>query len=838
MTLLDTALAYAQAGCSVVPLATDGRKLPAVPWKAYQTSRPDEQQLASWFTGRTYDGLGIVCGAVSGGLEMIEVEGHAARSGLATRLGTSLADHGLGDIWSLLVAGHMESTPSGGFHWLYRVEDGVARGNLKLARRPATPEELEERPDDRVKVLIETRGEGGFTVLAPSAGRSHPSGKPWVLMSGGPASIPVLTVEQRDTLHALAGMFDSMPAAAPRTQSAPSDPTTPAATDSLRPGDAYNASTDWRDILEPAGWTEGHNLGKARTWIRPGKDHREGISATSGRNDGDNLYVFSTATELPSLEALSKFHVFTLLHHNGDFKAAAKSLRAAGYGAALEPSSTVTPTTVAAALGNATPPDRPAAIGQNVPPQPSPQAAPTALLVQVDERTLERSDDGNALALVNRFGNRIRYCHDRGRWLAWDGHRWQWCERGGGVVREYAKRIARSLPEDDSPALTHKRRSLGAVGTSAMLTQAATDPSIAVTLDDLDAHPWELNTPAGIVDLRTGTVGPADPDRLHTRITLCAPDSTADPGRWQEFLTDTFADDQALISYLKRLVGYSSVGLVGAHVLPFCHGSGGNGKGVFLEAIQKTLGDYATTAPSGFLMATANAKHETEIARLAGARMVLCSEVNEGDHFDEAKVKQLTGGDTLTARFMQQDHFTFTPTHQLWLMGNAKPAVRSGGRSFWRRLRLIPFEREVPKSKEIDDLQGLLAHEHGPALLHWIVTGAAQYHQRGLSEPDTVRVATDDYAHDQDTVSRFLEEQCLLGGGEHVQAKVGIVRSAYERWCIDAGEVPISAKAFGLALQRAGVDSRRSKTARFYVGIKVLNDDENASPDAWLGGSE
>jgi putative DNA primase/helicase len=211
--------------------------------------------------------------------------------------------------------------------------------------------------------------------------------------------------------------------------------------------------------------------------------------------------------------------------------------------------------------------------------------------------------------------------------------------------------------------------------------------------------------------------------------------------------------------------------------------------------------------------------------------MVLCSEVNEEDHFDEAKIKQLTGGDTLTARFMHQDHFTFTPTHQLWLMGNHRPTVKSGGHSFWRRLRLIEFNREVPENKIIDDLQGILATNHGPALLNWIIAGAVAYHQGGLQEPQSVKAATASYAHDQDTVARFLEEVCHLGGGELVQIKVSIVRAAYDRWCLEVGEQPVTPKAFGTALSRAGVDSKRTKSARFYMGITLLTDDENASPD-------
>lgn len=854
--ILDAALSYAQYGCSIVPISTGGGKLPDVQWTPYMTTAPDPAQLHRWFDSGTYDGLGIVCGAVSGHLEMFELEGRAVTDGLLVRLADAMAAHGFADLWQKIAAGHAEMTPSGGLHWLYRV-DGLARRSTRLARRPSTADELDEwvvrehaKADESIpdvdknaarhvkidettreqvpQVLVETRGEGGFTVLAPSAGRTHPTGKPWLLLAGDASTIPTISAEDRDALYAVATTLDLMPAA---QEPAPRGPRPAGEPNGLRAGDDFNARADWSDILIPNGWTEGKTLAGTRTWIRPGKGKGDGISATSGRNDGDNLYVFSSSTEFDTETAYSKFAGYTLLEHGGDYKAAAKALRADGYGAPLEPSRPTDLSSLGSALGLTS--------GANAlaPVLELPSTADRPALAVVEERTLERSDDGNALLLVDRFGDRIRYCHDRGKWLAWDGQRWQWSERGGGIVREYAKRIARGLDESDPAALTHKRRSLGAIGTTAMLTQAATDSRISVALDELDAHPWELNTPDGIVDLRTGRISHADPAKMHTRMTTCAPDPAADSSTWATFLADTFGQDKPLIGYLQRLVGYSAVGLIGPHVLPFCHGSGGNGKGVFLEALAKVLGDYATTAPSGFLMATAHAKHETEIARLAGARMVLCSEVNEDDHFDEAKVKQLTGGDTLTARFMQQDHFTFSPTHQLWLMGNHKPAVRSGGRSFWRRLRLVPFDHEVPDSKVVDDLQGILARDHGPALLAWIVQGAAQYATAGLQEPSSVKAATADYAHDQDTVTRFIEEQCALGGGEHVQLKVTAVRSAYEHWCSEAGEVPVSAKALTMALQRQGITSVKGTGGRrLYRGISLLasaDADDTANGQDW-----
>jgi hypothetical protein len=325
--LLKAAMFWHDAGCAVIPAAADGTKRPFGPWRRYIEQAPTAADQQHWFSGDEYDGLGIVCGLVSGGLEMFELEGRAVQEGLDVALAELLDSHGLGDLWQRIDNGYKERTPSGGAHWLYRV-GGEARGNLKLARRPATEQELADNPDEREKVLIETRGEGGFTIVAPSGGRTHPGRGKWVRLAGSPTSIPTITDDERDALHAVAAMLDTLPVqeAAPRKTAAPRPD------GEIRPGDDFNNRADWSDILPPHGWTEGKALGRTRTWTRPGKDARAGISATTGRNDGDNLYVFSSSTVFETEKAYSKFAAYTLLNHDGDWTAAARHLSTAGYG--------------------------------------------------------------------------------------------------------------------------------------------------------------------------------------------------------------------------------------------------------------------------------------------------------------------------------------------------------------------------------------------------------------------------------------------------------------------------------------------------------------------------
>lgn len=198
-----------------------------------------------------------------------------------------------------------------------------------------------------------------------------------------------------------------------------------------------------------------------------------------------------------------------------------------------------------------------------------------------------------------------------------------------------------------------------------------------------------------------------------------------------------------MIDFLHLLLGYSITGDVGAQVLPFLHGQGKNGKSVLLDVMIQILGDYADAAPPGFLMDRgAFSEHSTELTELHGRRLIVCSELKPNDRFDEARVRLLTGGDKIKARRMRQDYFSFTPTHKLWLLGNHRPEVSTGGFAFWRRIRLLPFERIVPDERKIDNLAVELVEDEGPGILHWLTEGASRYlaTRDTLAGPDRVRI--------------------------------------------------------------------------------------------------
>ncbi|MEU2717701.1 phage/plasmid primase, P4 family [Streptomyces sp. NPDC007205] len=447
------------------------------------------------------------------------------------------------------------------------------------------------------------------------------------------------------------------------------------------------------------------------------------------------------------------------------------------------------------------------------------------------------TDRGMAKLFVKLYAGDYQHVPGLG-WYRWDGTRWQADE--DDTVLWAAGDLAENIAVTDPRGLhttqalqQHRRRALSTSGINAMLTQAKSAPGMVLNAALLDADPYALCTPVGIVDLRTGAVKRPDPNKdFHSRSTTVGPQQVPTP-RWQRFLADTFGDDdegQEMIHFLQLLLGYSVTGDVGGQVMPFLFGAGKNGKSVLLDVLMKLLGDYADAAPPGFLMARPYEGHPTDLAELHGRRVIVCSEVKPGDRFDEARVKLLTGGDRIKARRMRQDFFSFEPTHKLWLLGNHRPEVGTGGFAFWRRMRLIPFERVVSDDRKIDNLADILVTEEGPGILGWLIDGARRYlgGDRDLTGPERVRIATTAYAETEDHAGRFFDECCILGPDHRVEQ--ASLYAAYRTWCVHEGATAISSRAFAQrARELAGLASPKemilSNSRKYYPGIGLLADE-------------
>ncbi|MFJ8159065.1 phage/plasmid primase, P4 family [Streptomyces sp. NPDC094468] len=469
------------------------------------------------------------------------------------------------------------------------------------------------------------------------------------------------------------------------------------------------------------------------------------------------------------------------------------------------------------------------------------QAAPERSLGEATAQGLlpdTLTDRGNAKLFVKLYANDYRHVSRIG-WFRWDTTRWVLDEDDSVVwaAGDLAENIASKDPRGlftTTALYKHRRRALSTTGMNAMLNQAKAAPGMVIRPDRLDADPYALCTPLGIVDLRTGLLSVPDPAKdFHSRSTTVGP--KAQPiARWSRFLDDTFGDDaegREMIDYLQLLLGYSITGDVGAQILPFLWGTGKNGKSVLLDVMMKLLGDYADAAPPGFLMAKPFEGHPTDLAELHGRRVYVCSEIKPEDKFDEARVKHLTGGDRIKARRMRQDPFSFEPTHKLWLLGNHKPEVGTGGFAFWRRMRLIPFARVVPDDRKIDNLADLLVAEEGPGILSWLIDGASRYlaGDRDLTGPQRVSIATSAYAETEDHTGRFYEECCQLDS--NLRAEQTALYAAYQAWCHNESAPAVSSRAFasrtrelvGLATPKGMILSNQRK---FYPGIGLLTDQE------------
>ncbi len=320
-TFSEVARAAQAAGICVLPPKQDGSKAPdALSWTEYQRRLPTDVEVTRWYDDPRRAGIGYVCGRISGGLELLDFDDHASAWDDFQEL---VEDNGLGDLWTRITSGYLERTPAGGYHVLFRSPH--PSGAIKLAQRPKRPSEM-QHGRDRWQPLIETKGEGGYVIAAPTNGAVHPSGGRYELLNGGVDSIATLTAAERDSLLAVARMLDQKPRPVYGTE--PS--TTSGAAQGDKPGDRYNAQTSWDDLLPLYGWRIDHRRGVTTYWTRPGKD--QGVSASTNHQGNDLLWPFSSSTDLDPDRSYDRFGFYAVMEHGGDFRAAARTLAGQGYG--------------------------------------------------------------------------------------------------------------------------------------------------------------------------------------------------------------------------------------------------------------------------------------------------------------------------------------------------------------------------------------------------------------------------------------------------------------------------------------------------------------------------
>jgi len=459
-----------------------------------------------------------------------------------------------------------------------------------------------------------------------------------------------------------------------------------------------------------------------------------------------------------------------------------------------------------------------------------------AVVNNADLARMFQTDLGNSERLVARHGHDLHYCFDFGKWLGWDGVRWA-IDRDGAAM-DKAKLTARAMlaeaatlgdKEDSRKLAAWSFRSQARERLSAMLFLAQSD--VPVRPEHLDTHPWLLNVQNGTLDLRTGTLRPADRADLMTKAAPVAHDPTATCPEWLAFLNRIFDGNQELIRYVQKAAGYSLTGDDREQAFFVCYGTGRNGKSTLLETLAAVLGDdYAQQAAPELLMQKTHDRHPTELAALRGMRLVTAIETGEGKRLNEPLVKQLTGGDRISARFMHGDFFTFTPTHKLWLATNHKPTIRGTDLGMWRRIKLIPFTVQIPDEEKDDGLKARLRDpEARQGILNWMLEGALLWQREGLKPPQAVNDATQAYREEMDVLAAWLADCCVIN--KRAEAKAADLYASYTDWCDAQGEKPESQRSFGLRLTERGLDRRRGTAgAHRWFGIGLLAPSDVSDP--------
>lgn len=432
------------------------------------------------------------------------------------------------------------------------------------------------------------------------------------------------------------------------------------------------------------------------------------------------------------------------------------------------------------------------------------------------------TDIANAKRLAARHGHDLRFTTGAG-WLVYTGARWERDDREVRV-QALAKETALSIfdeikiARDRDAMMRHAKKSQQSAAITAMIHLARSEPGVYADINAFDADPMVLNVQNGTLDLRTGDLRRHRREDLITRMVPIAFDASMVCPLWESFLRRITDGDAELYNYIWRAVGYLLTGSTAEQVLHFLYGLGENGKSVFCEIIRELIGEYAIVASPQLIMERKHAGIGNDVARLRGIRVALMNETSQGSSFDEAKLKDLTGTDALTGRFLYAESFDFPPTHKLIVRGNHKPAITGTDEGIWRRLRLVPFSVQIPKADQDKHLIEKLRDEL-PGILAWAIRGCTAWQRDGLMPPAVILDAVQTYRAESDTLGRFIDEHCeqrKLG-----QVKSSVFFSRYQQYAEQAGERWMAAKELPHEMKRRGFEWRRTMDGRLFLGIEL-----------------
>ncbi|MEH7105724.1 phage/plasmid primase, P4 family [Bacillus velezensis] len=466
---------------------------------------------------------------------------------------------------------------------------------------------------------------------------------------------------------------------------------------------------------------------------------------------------------------------------------------------------------------------------------------PTATQVEDTEEiidtppTFHLTELGNAERIVYYHGKNIRYCNEL-EWLIWNGKMWQ--EDSKRKIEAITAQTLRAIyGEAQATEDGYRKKQLNDWAKKCerrnirMNTILDARPMVSVRKQELDSHKYLFNCENGVIDLKTGELLPHDRDLLFTKISPVAYEKDADCPNWKAFMESIFIDEEGnpnyeIIEFLQKAIGYSLTGETTEQVMFFLFGNGRNGKSTFINTVQQLLGDYGRQTNSDtFIKKKNDSSINNDIARLDGARFVSAVESEEGQQLSESLVKQITGGEKMSARFLRQEYFEFTPEFKVFFTTNHKPIVKGSDEGIWRRIRLVPFTVTIPKEKVDKQLPQKLAAEM-PGILRWAVEGCLMWQKEGLTEPEDIRKATEGYREDMDILGPYMEERCILHPTTKVEAKE--LYKDYKDWCFENDEIELKNRAFYRQLEIRGFKKYRGNyNKNYFDGIGLIKENRD-----------